>query len=129
MTKSWLLGLVLSAAMLGLAGTAHAEGNIENGEKVYKKCKACHATEAGKNKVGPTLAGLIGRQAGTLEGFKFSKAMIAYGESGIVWDEENLVTYLEKPRKLVKGTKMAFAGLKKEQDRRDVVAYIMQFSQ
>ena len=129
MTKSWLLGVVLSAAMVGLAGTAYAEGDVANGEKVYKKCKACHATEAGKNKVGPTLAGLIGRQAGTMDGFKFSKAMIAYGEGGIVWDEENLVTYLEKPRKIVKGTKMAFAGLKKEQDRRDVVAYIMQFSQ
>jgi len=93
---------------------------------VFKRCAACHAVgEGAENKVGPHLNGLIGRTAGTLPDFKYSEAMVEYGAAGNVWTEETLSTYLENPRKTVKGTKMAFAGLKDEADRQAVIAYIV----
>jgi cytochrome c len=78
--------------------------------------------------MGPSLAGVIGRQAGTLDGYKSSKAMVADGESGLVWEEATLSTYLANPRAVVKGTKMAFLSLKKEDESADVIAYLKQLS-
>jgi len=102
-------------------------GDIDAGEKVFKKCKACHVVDAEKNKTGPHLVNIMGRTAGSLESFKkYSKAM---KESGIVWSEETLNGYLEKPKAYIKGTKMAFAGLKKEEDRENVIAYLKSFSE
>jgi cytochrome c len=112
----------VSLVML-IAGPALADGDAAKGEKVFAKCKACHAVEAGKNKVGPSLAGLFGRTAGTVEGFSYSDAMKS---SGIVWGDETLHKYLEKPKDVVPGTKMAFPGLKQAQDRDDVIAYLKQ---
>ena len=106
-----------------------AEGDAAAGEVVFKKCGACHVAAEPTNKVGPTLNDLFGRQAGTLEGYRYSPGMVAYGESGVVWNEDTLMVYLEKPRELVKGTKMAFLGLPSEEDRADVIAYLKQFSQ
>lgn len=103
------------------------EGDASAGERVFKKCMACHNVDTDKAKVGPSLKGLIGRQPGTVEGFKYSPAMVAFGE-GKVWDEALLKTYLPDPRGIVKGTKMAFPGLKKEQEVIDVIAYLKQFS-
>ena len=80
------------------------------GAKVFKKCKACHVVDKEKNKTGPHLVNLFGRTAGSLEGYKYSKAMKA---SGIVWDEETLAEYLRAPKKYIKGTKMAFVGTEK----------------
>ncbi len=118
------------ALLLGLAsGGADAAGDAAKGGKVFKKCKACHTLIVGKHKIGPSLNGVIGRQAGTADGYKYSKAMTAYGSSGVVWDQDSLDIYLEAPRKVVKGTKMAFPGLKKPQDREDVIAHIMTASQ
>lgn len=122
--KSVLAGSVI----LGAAFAAHA-ADVEAGEKVFRKCKACHVLDSDKNRVGPTLQNLIGRTAGTVEGFKYSKAMVEAGENGLVWSEEILSEYLVKPREYVKGTKMAFAGLKKEEDIENVIAYIAQFSE
>lgn len=95
--------------------------NAENGAKVFLQCKACHVLEAGQNRVGPSLAGLIGRAAGTVEGYSYSEAN---KNSGITWSKEKLFQYLEKPARIIPGTKMAFAGLPKAQDRADVIAYI-----
>ncbi len=117
-------------ALLIPVASASAEGDAAKGEKVFRKCKACHAVgEGAKNKVGPQLNDLIGRTAGTVEGFKYSKAMVAAGEEGIVWNDETLHAYLEKPRDYIKGNRMSFAGLRKESDRDDVVAYLKTFSE
>jgi cytochrome c len=102
-------------------------GDIEAGEKVFKKCKACHVVDQEKNKTGPHLVNIFGRAAGSLESYtKYSTAM---KESGIIWNDETLDAYLENPRKYVKGTKMAFGGLKKEDDRLNVIAYLKSFSE
>ena len=98
------------------------------GEKVFTKCKACHVADADTNKIGPSLQGVIGRAAGTHPDFKYSEAMIAAGASGVKWDEPTLTAYLHDPKALVKGTKMAFAGLKKDEDVANVIAYLKQFS-
>jgi len=112
----------LVAASIGLsAGASQADGDPEEGKKVFRKCQACHAVEAGKNKIGPSLHGIVGKPAAQVEGFKYSSAM---QESGLTWDEETLKTYLENPRKMVKGTRMAFAGLRKEEDLNNVIAYL-----
>lgn len=117
---------VPAAIALGLtvmlsAGAAHADGDADKGKKVFNKCKACHTLEAGKNRVGPSLHGIFGRAAGTVEGFKYSDAMMS---SGITWDEASLDTYLKDPKAMVPGTKMVFAGLKKEDDIEDLLAYL-----
>ena len=120
--------LVIVALTTALATPAIAEGDAAKGEKVFKKCKACHAVGDGaKNKVGPMLNGIVGATAGQVPDYEYSKAMIEAGEGGLVWDDANLAAYLTKPKDLVKGTKMSFAGLKKEQDRADVIAYLSGF--
>lgn len=122
-----ILSGIAAATFLALASQAvWAEGDPTKGEKVYKKCKTCHSLEAGKNKVGPHLNGVIGREAGAVEGFKYSSAM---ADSGLVWDEETLDLFLAKPKEVVPKTKMAFPGLKKETDRQDVIAYMKEAGQ
>ena len=126
MTRSLRVSLALAFATAMGASAAHADGDAANGEKIFAKCKACHTVEAGKNKVGPSLAGVVGRKAGTAEGFNYSDAM---KNSGLTWDEATLNTYLTGPKKLVPGTKMAFPGLPNEQDRLDVIAYLKSAAQ
>ena len=121
MKLRFLIAMAAAGAVtLGSAAMA-AEGDPAKGKRVYNKCKACHVVDAEKNRVGPHLKGLIGRVAGTVEGYKYSKAN---KESGITWTEQVLFEYLENPKKYMKGTKMAFPGLRKEQDRWNVIAYI-----
>jgi len=125
--KAWARGgaALVVAALLALPATpASAEGDAAKGEKVFKKCKACHVVDKEQNRVGPHLVGLFGRKAASVEGYKYSKAMKAKGEEGLVWNEETLAKYLEKPKKMVPGTKMAFPGLKKEKDRANIIAYL-----
>lgn len=118
---------MITAALGVLAAAPTMAGDIKAGEKVFKKCKACHVVDKEKNKTGPHLVNIMGRTAGSLESYKkYSKAM---KESGIVWNEETLDGYLEKPKKYIKGTKMAFGGLKKEKDRKNVIAYLKSFSE
>ncbi len=113
------VALILTMAFC-FSAAAHA-GDPAAGEKVFKKCKACHVVDKEKNKTGPHLVGLLGREAGSVDSFKkYSKAMKG---SGIVWNAETLDGYLANPKKYLKGTKMAFAGLKKEKDRQNIIAY------
>ena len=118
-----VLKAVSALAVIGAAGLAHAEGDAAAGEKVFRKCQACHAADKEQNKVGPHLVGVVGRPIASVDGFKYSDAMKAFGE-GKVWDEATLTTYLAKPRDVVKGTSMAFAGLRKDEEIADVIAYM-----
>ncbi len=99
-----------------------AMGDLAHGQKVFKKCSACHMIASdGKNMIGPNLWGVIGRQAGSVSDYKYSKAMIAYGKN---WSFEEMNSYLIKPQAYIKGTKMAFAGLRKEKDRASVILFM-----
>ena len=111
------------AAAPAAGGVTYASltGDAAKGEKVFGQCRTCHVVEAGVNRVGPTLWGVVGRKAGIIENFKYSPAN---KNSGFVWSEDQLFTYLEAPQKVLKGTYMAFGGLKKPQDRADVIAYL-----
>lgn len=120
--------VVASLALAVLATTALADGDVAAGEKVFRKCKACHAVGDGaKNKVGPHLNGIVDNEIASVEGFKYSAVFLEKKGEGFVWTVEELHAYLEKPRKYMPGNKMSFAGLKKEKDRQNVIAYIMTF--
>jgi cytochrome c len=96
------------------------------GEKAYAVCKACHRVgEGAKNTIGPTLNGVVGRPAASVEGFAYSEAM---KNSGITWDEATLTEYLKNPKAKVPGTKMAFAGVKDDTKVADIIAYLKQFA-
>ncbi len=111
--------------LLAAPALAQDADQVAAGEKVFRKCAACHQIgEGAKSGVGPALTGVIGRTAGTLEGFRYSKPMVTAGEEGLVWNDDTLFTYLADPKAMVKGTKMMFAGLKSEDDRHAVIAYI-----
>jgi cytochrome c len=119
--------LLAVLALVGAAGSALAQDAdlVDAGKKVFQRCAACHMVGPdAKNRVGPELNGVIGRTAGTLEGYKYSNAMVDAGAGGLVWSEETLHEYLADPRAMVKGTKMAFAGLKKAEEVDAVIAYI-----
>lgn len=119
---------VFAALATGIlfAVPAYAEGDAAAGAKVFNQCKACHDVEKGVNKVGPTLKGVIGRKAGSVADYKYSEAMAAKGAEGLVWTEENLLTYLANPKAFVPKTKMAFGGLKKPEDEVNLIAFLKQ---
>ena len=103
-----------------------ALGDLTTGEKVFKKCAACHSiNKGGKNNIGPALYNVVGRGVGVISDYKYSKALSEYGKD---WTFEELNGYLIKPAKWIKGTKMAFAGLRKEKDRASVILYLNQNS-
>ncbi|WP_299957714.1 cytochrome c family protein [uncultured Roseobacter sp.] len=97
-------------------------GDVEAGKKVFRKCKACHSLKEDRNGAGPSLHRVMGRKAGDLDGFAYSEAMTA---SSIVWDAETLTGFLAKPKDYLKGTSMAFSGLKTEEDLNNVIAYLL----
>lgn len=114
-----------TAALLAGAGIARAveAGDADGGKKVFAKCQACHSLDAGVNKVGPTLHGIIGRASAAIDGFNYSDAM---KNAHLNWTPETLDQYLANPRKSVPGTKMAFPGLPKPKDRADIITYLEQ---
>lgn len=125
--KSGLLTLAATIAAI-TAAPLWAEGDAAAGEKVFNKCKACHAVgEDAKNKVGPVLNGIVGAPAGKVEGFKYSPNLVELAEGGLVWDEPTLVAYLTNPKDVVPKGRMSFAGLKKEEDIANVIAYLQTF--
>ena len=104
-----------------------AMGDIDSGEKIFKKCAACHSIiKGGKNKIGPALYNVVGREVGGVSDYKYSKALMAYEKK---WTFEELNGFLIKPAKWIKGTKMAYAGLRKEKDRASVIKYLNQNSE
>ncbi|WP_424932207.1 c-type cytochrome [Amaricoccus macauensis] len=120
--------LVLAGLLAGISTSALAQGDAEAGEKVFRKCKACHMVgEGAKNRVGPTLNGVVGREIASVEDFNYSDAFMEKASEGMVWDHENLAGYLTDPKGYIPGNKMAFAGLRKEEDVADVIAYLEGF--
>lgn len=139
MRRAWIGSVSSFVAAMMFAGAAPAfaqtpapaaAGNAENGEDVFKKCRACHLVGDGaKDTVGPNLNGVIGRKAGTSETYKlYSDSMKELGAKGATWDDANLDSYLTNPKVLVPQGKMAFAGLKEKSDRDDVIAYLKKFT-
>lgn len=110
--------LLIVSALLLISTSALADAH---GEKVFRKCKSCHSLKEDKNKVGPSLYGLFGREAGTVEGYRYSKAM---KNSGIVWDDRILNVFIAKPKLTVPKTRMSFRGIRKEEDRKAVIEYL-----
>jgi cytochrome c len=113
-------GVLVGTLSLG-SSIALAQGDPAAGEKVFNKCRACHVVDEPQNRVGPHLVGLFGRKAGSVEGFKYSDAMKG---SGVTWSEETISEYIADPRGYIKGNRMAFVGLKDEEDVANLVAYL-----
>lgn len=119
-----LLLPALAVMGLALAPAAQAQ-NAEAGRTVYNQCRACHTIEAGgRNGVGPNLHAVVGRRAGAVEGFRYSAPMRTAAEGGLTWTPANLDRYLANPKDLIPGGSMAFAGLRNEQQRQDLIAWL-----
>ena len=112
-----VVGIIIVILIFSVANAA----DPVNGKKVFKKCVACHSLQEGKNKIGPSLYNLLYRKAGSVEGYKYSKAM---KNSGVVWDEESLDEFLTKPRKFIPKTKMSFRGIKNKSLRDDLISFL-----
>lgn len=116
--------IAAAAILIGFALPAAAQ-DADAGQRVFNQCRACHTVEqGGRNGVGPNLHGIFGRRAASVEGFRYSAAMRAKGEEGLVWQEATLRPYLEAPRTVVPGGSMTFAGLRNEQQMNDLIAYL-----
>jgi cytochrome c len=127
MRVAWL-GLA-SAVVLSAGCQTAAAQDAENGEQVFRQCRACHQVGDGaRNLVGPLLNGIIGRKAGTIDGFNYSQANKEAGAKGLVWTEDVLLKYLQNPQSFMPGTKMAYAGLRDEEARKDLIAYLKKFT-
>ena len=121
MKKTIFAGLALAV----LAVPAFADGDPEKGAKVFRKCKACHQVgDDAKNRVGPILNGIVGSQAGANPEFKYSPALMKKAEEGLIWDDAALGAFFKKPRDFIPGTKMSFAGLRKDEEIANLIAYL-----
>jgi cytochrome c len=123
--------LIFAAALLVLATATAAPlafglplGDPVHGEQIYSRCFACHAID--RDRTGPRHAGLFGRRAGSVPGFPYSAAMKKAGTNGLVWNDETLDKFLQNPTKFIPGTRMTYAGIKSDQERADLLAYLKQ---
>lgn len=121
MKRLSLFAAILVAAMPVLAGHALADGDAKKGKRVFNRCRACHNADDAKNKVGPSLLGLFGRHAGSVEDFNYSSAM---KNADIVWEKETLEKYIKDPKGFIPDNKMAFPGIKNEGQVEDLLAYL-----
>jgi cytochrome c len=115
---------IATAIALAPATAAWAENDheVEEGQKIFKRtCFTCHAAEAGKNKVGPSLFGVVGRKAGEVPGFKYSEAM---DKAELTWNDEALDKYIANPKEFMPGNRMAYAGVKKADERKELIVYL-----
>lgn len=117
------LHVAIVAFLTTLSMPALADGDPVAGKKVFKRCQACHTID-GANRVGPTLADIVGRPVASAEGFKYSAALTKFADDGKIWDAELLSQFLSAPKATVKGTSMAFAGIKKPEDLSNLIAYL-----
>lgn len=121
MRRSLAFVLPIAVAVFSIPMQAQAAGDADKGKTVFRQCSVCHSADEGENRVGPSLFGVYGRKAGEAPAFSYSKAV---KDSGITWSDENLDKYLTNPQSVIKGTRMAFPGLQKQQDRDDIIAYL-----
>jgi cytochrome c len=122
-----LAALSLAAVSFGATSSYAQDGDPEAGQRVFNQCRACHQVgETARNAVGPQLNGLFGREAGSVEGYSYSRAFDGLDK---VWDEENFTVYIRNPRQVTPGTKMVFAGLRNDQQIKDLTAYLAQFNE
>jgi cytochrome c len=119
------LRLVWAAALIAMAGAAHADGDAARGEQRFEDCAACHSTERGVNKVGPSLNGVFDRKAGELADFRYSPAI---KRSGITWTAQTLDTFIADPQQAVPTNRMPYAGMPDAGDRADLIAYLSKVS-
>ena len=117
-----MIDLVAAISIVVCAGAAEAQDQAADGEKLYKRvCFICHATEAGQNKIGPSLFGVAGRKAGAVPGSTYSAAMKT---ANVTWDDEAIDKYITDPKGFMPGNKMVYAGLKKEEERKEIITYL-----
>jgi cytochrome c len=117
--------LAVALALLAAGPTAHAAGDPARGARVYQKCFACHSLVPGETNVqGPSLVGLWGRRAGTLDGFEYSEALVEAGARGLHWDEATIDGFLADPQRTLPGIKMGFFGIPDSDERADLIAYL-----
>lgn len=129
MLRGLSFSLSVAVAVISTAAVADEFGDPVAGEKVYTKCKSCHQIGAGaEHRIGPHLNGIFGRQAASYEGFRYSKALARAGSGGLEWHADTLDAFLENPRAMASGTRMSFKGLKKPEDRLNLIAYLRTFS-
>ncbi len=121
LVNKFLVGLLMITGLMAVSAASYADGNAAKGKRVWARCRTCHTLDVGKNRQGPSLAGMLGRKAGSLEGYRYSPAMKA---ANIVWNAETLTGYLTAPKHYLPGNKMLFAGLKKPGQIADLIAYL-----
>jgi cytochrome c len=121
MRSSFNIAALVILGVLLVTWPAHSSGDPEAGKVVFKQCAVCHTVEPGKNKIGPSLFGVVGRKAASAPNFSYSEAMKSFEH---VWDNDTLESYLADPRKIVPGTKMIFVGIKNPKQLEDIIAYL-----
>lgn len=119
----------MTTFLAAAAGASAQDGNAADGEKLFKKCLVCHTENAPKSQRGPSLAGVFGRKAATGEDYPYSDAMRAAGAAGLVWNEKELEAFIKSPQTRVKGSWMTFSGVTRQQDIKDIAAYLKQISE